>query len=114
MGQDSQQIRKHYQILVRARDPDQVQRVLLHLCDLLRQQRRVIAAQEAVVAVRDADAEIPDTHLEACRADEVGDGFCDARVDLGGAEGGRVASLDVEEGDEEDAWDQGGGGRAAC
>lgn len=110
-GFDLQEVRKHDAILERLGHPDEVQRVLVD-ADLLREQRRVVGAQEAAAVRVDADAEVADADLELRGADEVGDGGADARVDLRGVVGGRVGV--VEEGDDEDSGDEGRGGGAAC
>ena len=95
----SHEVGKDNIVLERARDPDQVQRVLVDR-DLRGQGGRVVRAQERAPLRVDADAEVSDAHLEHGVADDVGDGCGHAGVDLGGVEDGRVVL--VVEVDEED------------
>lgn len=105
-----QQIRKHHTRLERLRDIDQIQRILID-GNLLREQRRIVRAQETAAVRVDADAEVADADFEFGFADDIGDGGRDAGVDLRRAVGGRVVL--VVEGYEEDSGDEGGGGGAA-
>lgn len=90
--------------------PDQIQRILIH-AHLAGQTGRVVGAQKGAAVRVDADAEVADADLQFGAADDVGDGGGDARVDLGGVEGGRVGL--VVERDEEDVGDEGRGGGTA-
>ena len=102
-GWDSHQIRKHDIILESIRNPYQIQRVLVDT-DLLRQQRRIVRAQEASSVRIYADAEIPHADLEHGPSYDVGDRGCYTGVDLCRVVGGRVVV--VIEVDEEDVGDQ--------
>lgn len=98
---DVHQIRKDNRVLELARNPDKVQRILVH-GDLVREGRRVVRAQPGAAVGVDADAEVTDAGLEASGSGDVGDGLVDVVVDLGRVRGGRVAF--VVEGYEEDVW----------
>lgn len=80
------QIRENDRVLERARDPDEVQRVLID-ADLAGERAGVVRAQEGAAVRVDADAEVADADFELGAADDGGDGVGDARVDLGGVEG---------------------------
>merc|ERR1719282_780169 len=78
---DDEQIREDDLVLERLGDPDQVQRILVN-ADLLREQSGVVGAEEATAVRVDADAEVADADFEHRLSDNVGDGGCDAGVDL--------------------------------
>lgn len=109
-GGSLHQVREYDAVFERVGHPDQIQGILIH-AHLARQTGRVVRAQEGAAVRVDADAEVADADLQFGAADDVGDGGGDARVDLGGVEGGRVGL--VVERDEEDAGDEGGGGGTA-
>lgn len=106
-----QQIRKNNHILELARQPNQIQRILVHR-HLVGERRGVVRAQPGPAVGADADAEVPHARLQARAAHDVGDGVVDVVVDLCGVRHGRV-SLVVER-EEEDVRDERGGGGAAC
>lgn len=109
-GKYSHQVREHNHVLKLARQPHQIQRVLVRR-DLVRQRRRVVGAQPAPAVRVDADAEVADAGGEARVAGD--GGHCAVRVvrDLRRVRDGLVGL--VVERHEEDVGDEGGGGGAA-
>ncbi len=93
------EVRKHNAVLERARNPDQVQRVLVD-ADLRCQRARVVAAQPRAAVGVDADAEVADPGLERGSAHEILDRACHARVHLRRVVHGRIGF--VVQRDEED------------
>ena len=89
-------------VLERCRYPDQVQRILVDV-DALRESSGIVRAQECAVGVC-AEAEVANADFERCLSDNVGNGCCDAGIDLCRIVIGRVVI--VVEVDEEDAGDQ--------
>lgn len=89
-------------VLERCRNPDQVQRILVDV-DALSEGSGIVRAQESTIGVR-AESEVSNTNFERCLSDDVGNGCCDAWVDLCWVVIGRVVI--VVEVDEEDAGDQ--------
>ena len=82
--------------------PDQVQWILVDV-DALRKSGGIVRAKESTVCVC-AQSEVSNTNFERCLSDDVGNGCCDAWVDLCWVVIGRVVI--VVEVDEEDAGDQ--------
>jgi hypothetical protein len=77
----SQQIRKNNHILELTSQPDQVQRILIDLYPV-GQGSSIVAAQPRATLGTDADAEKPNTRLEARVADQVADLRVNIVVDL--------------------------------
>lgn len=105
------QIREHHHILKLARQPDQVQRVLVDR-DLLSQGRRVVGTQPGAAVGVDADAKEADARLQVGVAGEAGQVRVGGVVDLCRVGVGCVVI--VVEGEEEDVGDERAGGGAAC
>jgi hypothetical protein len=89
-------------VLERCSDPDQIQRILVDV-DALRKSGGVVRAQESSICVC-AESKVSNTNFERCLSDDVGNGCCDAWIDLSGVVIGRVVI--VVEVDEEDAGDE--------
>lgn len=96
------QIRKNNHILKLARQPDEVERVLVDR-HLLRQGGCIVAAEPGASVRVDADAEVANAGLQVGAADDVGDGSVDVIVDLCCVGHRRVVF--VVEGEEEDVRD---------
>ena len=95
---------EHDFVFERLGDPDQIQRVLIYAY-LLGEQCRVVRAEEVAAVWVDADPEVAHADFEHRSSDDVGDGRCDAGVDLCGVVCRRVGL--VIEGYEEDAGYEG-------
>lgn len=109
--QNIHEVREHNHVLELARQPYQVERVLVDR-DLVGQGGRIVAAQPRAAVRVDADAEVADARLQVGAADDVADGRVDVVVDLRRVGHGRVVL--VVDGEEEDVGHQRGGGGAAC
>lgn len=96
-----QEVGEHNGVLEGCGNPDQVQRVLVDV-DALRESGGIVRAKECAVCVC-AESEVTNADLECCLSDNVGNGCCDARVDLCWVVIGRV--IIVVKVDEEDAGD---------
>lgn len=96
---NSHQVREHHHILKLARQPDQVQGILVDR-DLLREGGRVVGAQPRAAIGVDADAKVADAGLQVGGAGKVLDLRVGGVVDLCGV--GVWCVVVVVEGEEED------------
>ncbi len=86
---NSHEVREHDHVLELAREPDEIQRVLVYR-DLVGERRGIVAAQPAAAVGADADAEVADAGLEPGVADDIPDRLVDVVVDLRRVRHGRV------------------------
>lgn len=80
-SRDLHQVGEHNHILKLARQPNQIQRILIN-ADLVRQTRRIVAAEPGSAIGVDADAEESHARLELRPADDLGDCGVNAEVCL--------------------------------
>jgi hypothetical protein len=102
-GQDSHKVRKHDGVLELARQPDEVEGVLVDR-DLLGEGGGIVGAQPGAAVRVDADAKVADAGLQVGVAREGVDVAEGGEVDLGGV--GLRDVIVIVEGYQEDVWDE--------
>lgn len=83
-GEDNgndEQVGEYDSILEGSRNPDQVQWILVD-GQIVDERSCVVGANVTTAVTVDADAEVANTHAELSVTDDVGDGLCNAGVDL--------------------------------
>lgn len=99
----SHQVGEDDHVLELARQPDQVEGVLVDR-NFVGKRGGIVTAQPAATVGRDANAEVSDTSGEACVAGDVGDGVVHVVVDL--CRVGDCFVVLIVDGEEEDAGDE--------